>query len=83
MPDQEPIERKSPVSEVNRIVERKAHAKRYYRRIYTMHKWWARRLGRVFRTIVPSRTEGNLPTVIPGATEHSHPHHCHSERNGA
>ena len=51
MPDQKPIERKFPISEVNRIAEREAHAKRYYRPVYTMHKWWARRLGSVFRTI--------------------------------
>jgi adenine-specific DNA methylase len=51
MPNQKPIERKFPISEVNRIAEREAHAKRYYRPVYTMHKWWARRLGSVFRTI--------------------------------
>ena len=51
MPSQKPIERKFPINEVNRIAEREAHAKRYYRPIYTMHKWWARRLGSVFRTI--------------------------------
>ncbi|MEA3344889.1 MAG: DNA methyltransferase [Chloroflexota bacterium] len=48
---QKPIERTFPISEVNRIAEREAHAKRYYRPVYTMHKWWARRLGSVFRTI--------------------------------
>jgi putative DNA methylase len=51
MPSQKPIERTFPISEVNRIAEREAHAKRYYRPVYTMHKWWARRLGSVFRTI--------------------------------
>ncbi len=51
MPDSKPIERKFPISEVNRIAEREAHAKRYYRPVYTMHKWWARRLGSVFRTM--------------------------------
>lgn len=51
MPSSKPIERKFPISEVNRIAEREAHAKRYYRPVYTMHKWWARRLGSVFRTI--------------------------------
>ncbi len=51
MLDQKPIERTFPISEVNRIAEREAHAKRYYRPVYTMHKWWARRLGSVFRTI--------------------------------
>jgi putative DNA methylase len=51
MPNQKPIERKFPISEVNRIAEREAHAKCYYRPVCTMHKWWARRLGSVFRTI--------------------------------
>jgi adenine-specific DNA methylase len=51
MPNQKPIERTFPISEVNRIAGREAHAKRYYRPVYTMHKWWARRLGSVFRTI--------------------------------
>ena len=51
MSNQKPIERTFPISEVNRIAEREAHAKRYYRPVYTMHKWWARRLGSVFRTI--------------------------------
>jgi len=37
---------------VNRIAEREAHARRYYRPVYTMHNWWARWLGSVFRTIV-------------------------------
>jgi len=51
MPDQKPIERKFPISEVNRIAEREAEARRHYRPIYTMHKWWAPRCGSVFRTI--------------------------------
>lgn len=51
MATQKPIERTFPINQVNRIAEREAHAKRYYRPIYTMHKWWARRLGSVFRAI--------------------------------
>lgn len=51
MPKQRPIERTFPINQVNEIAEREAHAKRYYRPIYTMHKWWARRLGSVFRAI--------------------------------
>jgi putative DNA methylase len=39
MPNQKPIERTFPISEVNRIAEREAHAKRYYRPVYTIHKW--------------------------------------------
>jgi adenine-specific DNA methylase len=52
MPEQKPIERKFPISEVNPLAQREAGiAKKYYRPIYTMHKWWARRLGTVFRAI--------------------------------
>lgn len=51
MPKRKPIERTFPINQVNAIAEREAHAKRYYRPIYTMHKWWARRLGSVFRAI--------------------------------
>lgn len=46
-----PIERGYPIERVNEIVDRENRAKRHYRPPYTMHKWWARRLGSVFRTI--------------------------------
>ena len=48
-----PIEKYFPVHEVNKIADKESSgiAKRYYRPIYTIHKWWARRLGSVFRTI--------------------------------
>ncbi|AUV80580.1 adenine-specific DNA methylase [Salinigranum rubrum] len=52
MNDRRPIEVSFPIEEVNTIAEREAHAKRYYRPVYTMHKWWARRLGSVFRTML-------------------------------
>ncbi|NVM03906.1 MAG: DUF1156 domain-containing protein, partial [Candidatus Helarchaeota archaeon] len=47
-----PIEIYFPIQDVNKIAEKEAIAKRHYRPIYTMHKWWARRLGCVFRTII-------------------------------
>ena len=47
-----PIEISFPIDEVNEIATKEAHAKRYYRPVYTMHKWWARRLGSVFRTMI-------------------------------
>jgi len=47
-----PIEISFPIEQVNEIAEKEAHAKRYYRPVYTMHKWWARRLGSVFRTML-------------------------------
>lgn len=49
---QSPIEIDFPIEQVNEIAEREAHAKEKYRPIYFIHKWWARRLGSVFRTIV-------------------------------
>ena len=47
-----PIEKDFPIEEVNEIAEREAHAKEKYRPVLFIHKWWARRLGSVFRTIV-------------------------------
>ncbi len=52
MTDRRPIEISFPIDQVNEIAEKEAHAKRYYRPVYTMHKWWARRLGSVFRTML-------------------------------
>jgi len=46
-----PIERGFPIERVNEIAEKESRAKMHYRPIYTMHKWWARRLGCVFRAI--------------------------------
>ncbi|QSG09356.1 DUF1156 domain-containing protein [Halapricum desulfuricans] len=50
--DRRPIEISFPIEQVNEIANKEAHAKRYYRPVYTMHKWWARRLGSVFRTML-------------------------------
>ena len=47
-----PIEEYFPIHQVNRIANKESKAKRWYRPVYTMHKWWARRLGSVFRTIL-------------------------------
>jgi len=46
-----PIERGFPIERVNEIAEKEGKAGMYYRPIYTMHKWWARRLGCVFRAV--------------------------------
>ena len=46
-----PIERGFPIERVNEIAEKESRAKQYYRPIYTMHKWWARRPGCLFRAI--------------------------------
>ncbi len=46
------IERYFPFTLVSRIAYRESSAKRYYRPILTLHKWFARRLGSVFRSIL-------------------------------
>ena len=50
--DKKPIEIDFPIEQVNVIAEREAHAKEKYRPVLYIHKWWARRLGSIFRTIV-------------------------------
>mgnify|MGYP002761410423 CR=1 FL=1 len=47
-----PIEEYFPIEQVNKIADKESKAKRYYRPVYTMHKWWARRLGCVFRSML-------------------------------
>ncbi|WP_435345106.1 DUF1156 domain-containing protein [Haloarchaeobius sp. HRN-SO-5] len=49
--DMLPIERGFPIEQVNDLADREGRAKLYYRPLSTMHKWWARRLGSVFRAI--------------------------------
>ncbi|MDQ2055870.1 DUF1156 domain-containing protein [Halobellus sp. H-GB7] len=46
-----PIERGFPIERVNEIAEKEGRAKQWYRPVYTMHKWWARRPGCLFRAI--------------------------------
>jgi putative DNA methylase len=50
---QSPIERHFPIHKLNEIaaMESTGFGRRHYRPIYAMHKWWARRLGCVFRAI--------------------------------
>jgi adenine-specific DNA methylase len=43
------IEYDFPLREVNRLAQKEAYSKKP---IYTMHKWWARRLSCVFRTVL-------------------------------
>jgi len=49
-----PIEITFPITEINRIAEKEStgFGRRHYRPVYVMHKWWARRLGSIFRTIL-------------------------------
>lgn len=46
------IESDFPFAELSRVAERESWRKEVYRPVYYLHKWWARRLGSVFRGIV-------------------------------
>ena len=48
------IENGFPVRQISQIAERESWRKEVYRPIYYVHKWWARRLGSVFRAIILS-----------------------------
>jgi putative DNA methylase len=48
------IESAFPIARINQIAEGEStgFGRRHYRPVYVMHKWWARRLGSIFRAIV-------------------------------
>ena len=41
-----------PFEQLSRVAERESWRKEIYRPIYHVHKWWAQRLGSVFRGIL-------------------------------
>jgi putative DNA methylase len=48
------IESAFPIGKINQIAESEStgFGRRHYRPVYVMHKWWARRLGSIFRSII-------------------------------
>ena len=46
------IESDLPFAELSLVAERESWRKEIYRPVYYLHKWWAKRLGSVFRGIV-------------------------------
>lgn len=46
------IENTFPIGQLSLLAERESWRKEVYRPVYYIHKWWARRLGSVFRGIV-------------------------------
>jgi adenine-specific DNA methylase len=70
MPEEKaPIEEYFPIEQVNEIADKESKAKRYYRPIYTMHKWWARRLGCVFRSMLLYSLADEDMKVLKSASE--------------
>ncbi len=62
-PTRRPIECDDfPFEELSRIAEAESWRKEIYRPIYHIHKWWAKRLGSVFRGII-------LGTLAPQDTD--------------
>lgn len=47
-----PIEKGFPLAEVSLLAQRESWRKEIFRPIYHIHKWWANRLGSVFRAII-------------------------------
>lgn len=45
------IEHEFPAAEIDRLAEAESWRKEIYRPMYSIHKWWAKRLGTVFRAI--------------------------------
>lgn len=46
------IETSFPIAEISLLAERESWRKEIFRPVYHIHKWWANRLGSVFRAIV-------------------------------
>src|SRR5690242_2388245 len=52
--DTSALERHFPVAEISQLAEQESWRKEINRPIYHIHKWWATRLGSVFRGIILS-----------------------------
>ena len=46
------IENGFPIGFISQLAEHESWRKEVYRPLYYIHKWWARRLGSVFRAII-------------------------------
>lgn len=53
------IEISFPVVEISQLAKRESYRKEIFRPIYHIHKWWANRLGSVFRGIVLGAISGS------------------------
>ncbi|MDR5590801.1 DNA methyltransferase [Christiangramia sp. SM2212] len=53
------IEKDFPFELIDQIAERESYRKEINRPIYHIHKWWAKRLGSVFRAITIGANESN------------------------
>jgi putative DNA methylase len=54
-----------PFEQLSEIAELESWRKEINRPVYHLHKWWAQRLGSVFRSILIGAVEHNADAVIP------------------
>jgi len=59
------VEENFPLEQVAPLATAESKSKHNYRPIYSLHKWWARRLGSIFRTIgLSTFAEANDPADV-------------------
>jgi adenine-specific DNA methylase len=51
---------------VSKLAQDETGKRQYYRPIYSLHKWWARRPGALFRAIILSAVNGKQPLFVSG-----------------
>lgn len=64
------IENDFPFEEIDPVADRESWRKEINRPIYHIHKWWANRLGSVFRAIVLGALEDESASVWDGYYKH-------------
>lgn len=58
------MEKNFPFAEISAIAEVESWRKEVYRPIYHLHKWWAQRLGSVFRSIILASALSEKKSVL-------------------
>lgn len=69
------LENDFPFAEVSAIAEIESWRKEVYRPIYHLHKWWAQRLGSIFRSII-------LGAALPDRSSVLHHFYSKTDLNG-
>ncbi len=75
------IENCFPFTKVSEIAYKESNAKRYYRPVLTLHKWFARRLGSVFRSIIIFASLSSSTNKVEDDTASNKDHGIPSEKD--
>ena len=57
------IEKDFPIGFLSQLAEQESWRKEVYRPVYYIHKWWAKRLGSVFRGIILAACAGENSNI--------------------